>query len=227
MQEDVYSWNIINTKSYLPDNNVIDTQPNELNWSRIFPSPSNNVSTAGLLSSKFIFSNGGISSTFVAWLCTCNSSKTVGIFITGILNEDFFISMAQFISTCYGKDTRFDIAASLNASSLFVIIDPIVSSFFAKRGQIFHPIRIQRYRYTFAQRLTKLAFKRTVYAHAKLHKKKEKGGLFHLRSLLCTLQFQKLLYLRSTALMRRGGRVGNLHKDKIDDLHNHLFFGGL
>ena len=51
-----------------------------------------------------------------------------------------------------------------------------------------------------------------VYAHAKLHKKKEKGGLFHLRSLLYTLQFQKLLYLRSTALMRRGGRVGNLHK---------------
>ena len=47
-----------------------------------------------------------------------------------------------------------------------------------------------------------------VYAHAKLHKKKEKGGLFHLRSLLYTLQFQKLLYLRSTALMRRGGRAG-------------------
>ena len=36
-----------------------------------------------------------------------------------------------------------------------------------------------------------------VYAHAKLHKKKEKGGLFHLRSLLYTLQFQKLLYLRT------------------------------
>ena len=96
---------------------------------------------------------------------SCQPDEVVGRCVRFIATDN------QISPTCFGKDTRFDIAASLNASSLFVIIDPIVSSFFAKCDQIFHPIRIQRYRYTFAQRLTKLAFKRTVYAHAKLHNK--------------------------------------------------------
>ena len=77
---------------------------------------------------------------------SCQPDEVVGRCVRFIATDN------QISPTCFGKDTRFDIAASLNASSLFVIIDPIVSSFFA-------------------QRLTKLAFKRTVYAHAKLHNK--------------------------------------------------------